>query len=154
MKELKIQPIRNGTVIDHITPGTAIKVLRILNIPRAGATSAVTAAMNVTSSVNVHKRKDIVKIEDRELDPHELDKIALISPEATVNIIREYDVAAKHRVRVPEIVTGIVKCPNPNCVSNHEPVRSAFRTVRDQPPALRCQYCERLVEEVADHLLP
>lgn len=153
MKELKIQPIRNGTVIDHIAPGTAMKVLRILGLPRAGATSAVTAAMNVSSSQNAASRKDIVKIEDRELDPHELDKIALISPLATVNIIREYDVAQKHRVRVPEVVNGIVRCPNLNCVSNHEPVRSSFRIVRQNPTALRCQYCERLVEDPAEHLV-
>lgn len=150
MKELKVQPIRNGTVIDHIAPGNAIRVLRILGMPRPGWTSTITAAMNVPSS---RGRKDILKIEDRELDPAEVNKISLIAPNATINIVREYEVVRKERVTLPDKVTGLVKCPNPNCVTNHEPVRSQFLINAREPLRLQCGYCDREIADVAEHIL-
>jgi aspartate carbamoyltransferase regulatory subunit len=148
VKELKVQPIRNGTVIDHITPGMALKVLHILNIPQPGMTSTVTAAINVPSKVG--GRKDIVKVEDRELDASEVNKIALIAPKATINIVREYEVAEKHRVSLPELVEGIVRCPNPNCITNQaEPVKSAFKVTSKTPPKLQCGYCDKVVLDIA-----
>jgi aspartate carbamoyltransferase regulatory subunit len=148
VKELKVQPIRNGTVIDHISPGMALKVLRILNIPQPGTTSTVTAAINVPSK---HMgRKDIVKVEDRELDSSEVNRIALIAPKASINIVREYEVAEKHVVRLPDIVEGIVRCPNANCITNmSEPVKSAFKVTAKSPPTLQCGYCDRVVEDIA-----
>jgi len=106
--------------------------------------------MNVPSS---RGRKDILKIEDRELDPTEVNKIALIAPNATINIVREYEVARKERVELPEKVSGLVKCPNPNCVTNHEPVRTQFLVVHRDPVRLRCGYCDREVDDVAAHVL-
>ncbi|MEA3199755.1 MAG: aspartate carbamoyltransferase regulatory subunit [Thermoplasmata archaeon] len=144
-----MQPIRNGTVIDHISAGRAVTVMRILGLPRPGSTSTITAAMNVPSS---RGRKDILKIEDRELDANEVNKIALIAPNATINIIREYEVARKDRVELPEKVSGLVKCPNPNCVTNHEPVRAQFLIVARDPVKLRCGYCDREVDDVAQHV--
>jgi len=162
MKELKVQPIRNGTVIDHVSPGRAIAVLRILGMPRAGWTSTITAAMNVPSS---RGRKDILKIEDRELDAGEVNRIALIAPNATINIVREYEVVRKDHVELPEKVAGIVKCPNQNCVTNHEPIKTQFLVIAGRrgrgeddassardPLRLRCGYCDREVHEVADHI--
>jgi aspartate carbamoyltransferase regulatory subunit len=156
VRELKVQPIRNGTVIDHIAPGMALKVLHVLRIPQAGMTSTVTAAINVPSKAM--GRKDIVKVEDRELDPHEVDKISLIAPRASINIIREYEVAEKHDVRLPDLVEGIVRCPNPNCITNQEepqpePVLSAFKVTHHDPPRLQCGYCDRVVTDVAEHVL-
>lgn len=150
MQELKVQPIRNGTVIDHISAGRAVAVMRILGLPRPGSTSTITAAMNVPSS---RGRKDILKIEDRELDANEVNKIALIAPNATINIVREYEVSRKEHVQIPEKVSGLVKCPNPNCVTNHEPVRTQFLVVARDPVKLRCGYCDREVEDVAAHVL-
>src|SRR5687767_8739109 len=150
MKELKVQPIRNGTVIDHIAPGNAIRVLKILQMPRPGWTSVITAAMNVPSS---RGRKDILKIEDRELDPGEVNKISLIAPNATINIVREYEVVRKERVALPEKVGGLVKCPNPNCVTNHEPVKTQFLVTAREPLRLRCGYCDREVADVAEHIV-
>ena len=136
MKELKVQPIRNGTVIDHIAPGMALKVLHVLNIPQPGQTSTVTAAINVPSKAM--GRKDIVKVEDRELDTHEVNKISLLAPSASINIIREYEVAEKRHVELPDIVEGIVRCSNPNCITNAaEPVRSAFKVTSKNPPRLQ-----------------
>ncbi len=151
MKELKVQPIRNGTVIDHIEPGMAVKVLRILGLPRRGASSTVTAAMNVPSSMS--GRKDIVKIEDRELDAGELNKIALIAPRARINIVREYDVAEKHTVSLPDEVTGLAACGNPNCITNFEPEPSLYAVVTRDPALLKCVFCEREQPDLVERLV-
>ena len=134
MKELKVTPIKNGTVIDHITPGCAIKVLHVLDIPQS-TSAVVSVAMNVRSRMG---KKDIVKVENRELDPREVDKIALIAPKATINIVRDYEVVEKHKVHLPDEIIGIVKCSNPTCISNaKEPVQSRFRLVGDDPPRIQ-----------------
>ena len=152
MKELKVQPIRNGTVIDHIASGKAVTVMRILGLLRPGWTSTVTAAMNVPSD-SAAGRKDILKIEDRELDPAEVNKISLIAPNATINIIREYEVARKEHVQLPEKVSGLVKCPNPNCVTNHEPIKTQFLVIHKDPVKLQCGYCDREIADVAEHVV-
>ena len=150
MKELKIQPIKDGTVIDHITAGNAVKVLHILGIPKS-STSIVSVAMNVKSRFG---KKDIVKVENRELDPNEVDKIALISPKATINIIRDYEVAEKHRVKLPDEVVGIVRCSNPTCVSNSkEHVKSRFIVLDKDPIQIKCYYCEREPEDIAERII-
>jgi aspartate carbamoyltransferase regulatory subunit len=122
--ELYVKKIKNGTAIDHISAGYALDVLKILNITgKEGNTVGV--VMNVQSK-NIGK-KDMVKIEGRELKPEEVDKIALISPNATINIIREYGVIDKKKVNLPKDIAGIVECGNPSCISNSkEPVRSIF----------------------------
>jgi aspartate carbamoyltransferase regulatory subunit len=151
MKELKVQPIRNGTVIDHIAPGRALQVLRILGLAREGVASTVMVAQNV-STRRGNGRKDILKIEDRELDPDEVNKVALISPGATINIVREFDVTRKVPVSLPREIAGIVRCPNPNCVTNHEPAPAVFAVVKMDPPILQCAFCDRLVENVTESI--
>ena len=149
-KELKIPRIKDGTVIDHITPGNAIKVLHILGIPHSSS-SVVSVAMNVRSKMG---KKDIVKVENRELDRHEVDKIALIAPKATINIIRDYEVAKKHRVELPDEIIGIVKCSNPTCISNSkEPVKSRFKVMSKAPPRIRCYYCEREPDDISERII-
>lgn len=151
MKELKIQPIKNGTVIDHITPGCALKVLKILKIPVNGTHSIVSAVMNVKGKKG---EKDIVKIEDREIDPHEVDKISLIAPYATINIIRDYEVVGKHKVEVPDEIIGIVTCANPNCISNtNEPIHSKFVVKTRMPLRIQCYYCEREPEDISSRVV-
>jgi aspartate carbamoyltransferase regulatory subunit len=150
MKALKIPLIKNGTVIDHITPGNAVKVLHILGIPKTSS-SIVSVAMHVKSRMG---KKDIVKVENRELDPNEVDRIALIAPKATINIIRDYEVAEKHRVQLPDEITGIVTCSNPTCISNaHEPVKSRFRVISKDPTRIQCYYCEREPEDIAERII-
>ncbi len=99
-------------------------------------------------------RKDIVKVEDLELKSGEVDKIALIAPNATINIIRDSEVIAKHKVYLPGTIEGIIKCANPNCISNakREPVISKFVTVSENPPRFRCFYCEMVIEDVSGHI--
>jgi len=150
-KELKIPRIKDGTVIDHITAGNAVKVLRILGIPE-GSSSVVSVAMNVKSRLG---KKDIVKVENRELDPYEVDKIALIAPKATINIIRDYEVAEKHKVELPDELIGIARCSNPTCVSNAkgEPVKSRFKVISRDPPRIKCYYCEREIEDISERII-
>jgi aspartate carbamoyltransferase regulatory subunit len=141
-RELKVKPIRNGTVIDHITANKALNVLKILGLPSKEA--AVTIAMNVKSSQM--GTKDIVKIEGRELESREVDKIALIAPNATINIVREYEIVGKGKVKLLNNVKGILCCPNPNCITNtNEPVISKFNVINTAPLMLRCYYCERIM---------
>ena len=143
-KTLLIRKIENGTVIDHITAGYALDVLRILGI-RGREGNVISIAMNAPS--RKLGKKDIVKIEGHELRPEEVDKIALIAPQATINIIRDYVVAEKKRVSLPDVIVGIVKCANPTCISNsNEPVTTRLNVVQRAPLTLRCHYCGTLME--------
>lgn len=150
MKEFKVTPIRNGTVIDHISVGMALKVLKIIGV-KDEVSSTVSVLMHVPSKKAGWK--DIVKIEDRELDPKDLDRIALISPNATINIIRDYNVAEKFVVEVPNVIRGIMRCSNPGCITNqNEPVETQFVVESKKPIALRCVYCDRSTTDVADNI--
>ncbi len=148
MEELKIQPIRNGTVVDHIPQGQALNVLRVLGVDSA-TRDVVSVAMNVPS--DEMGRKDIVKVEDRRIDSKEADLIALIAPDATVNVVDDYDVTEKHDVSMPDEIRGVLACPNPSCITNtREPVETVF-DVRDDE--IRCEYCGTvLTDEIAEHL--
>jgi aspartate carbamoyltransferase regulatory subunit len=98
--------------------------------------------------------KDIVKVEDRELAAREIDKIALIAPTVTVNVIRNYNVAEKHRVTLPDRAVGILKCGNPNCISNtKEPVESEFVVRSKSPLRVFCRFCDRELEDIAAHIV-
>ena len=115
--ELKIKAIENGTVIDHITANKALHILKILGLPDDETTN-VTVAMNVSSGEI--GRKDIVKIENRELDHEELNQVALIAPKATINIIRDFKPIKKDKIVLPTKITSIIKCTNPKCITNLE----------------------------------
>ncbi|NIR86646.1 aspartate carbamoyltransferase regulatory subunit [Candidatus Bathyarchaeota archaeon] len=144
-KTLRVSKIRDGTVIDHITSGHALDVVKILGITgRTGG--VVTVAMNVPSKkVEV---KDMVKVEGRELNSKEVDKIALLAPHATINIVRNYKVVEKQRVKLPSVIRGIVKCANPACVSNsNEPIHPTFYVEREEPLRLKCHYCGYIMEK-------
>jgi aspartate carbamoyltransferase regulatory subunit len=150
--ELKVRPIKNGTVIDHIAGGQALNVLKILGI--SGTTEAtVSVVMNVESKKE--GKKDIVKVEDRELKEEEVNRIALIAPHATINIIRDYMVADKRHVDLPDEIVGVVRCQNPSCISNtKEPIESRMLVKAKNPVLLRCLYCEQpLTERIADYLI-
>ena len=152
MDDFKISPIRNGTAIDHITAGQAINVLKILQIGE-DVNSSVSVAMHVKSK-KTDGWKDIIKIEDRELDHRTIDKIGLISPDATISIIRDYNVAEKHKARIADHICGIARCSNPNCITNKgEPVIPEFDVISREPLILRCSYCARKLMDVTNHLI-
>jgi aspartate carbamoyltransferase regulatory subunit len=143
-QELYVRKIKDGSVIDHITPGFALDVLKILGINGKDG-EVVSVAMNVESKQLHHK--DIVKIQNRELKPNEVDKIALIAPNATINIIRNYNVASKKVVELPSSIRGIIKCDNPSCISNsREPVDPQFAVDRREHIRLRCYFCGHVME--------
>jgi aspartate carbamoyltransferase regulatory subunit len=147
--ELRVSKIRNGTVIDHVNAGQALNVLAILGIDGSGG-EGVSIGMNVPS--DKLGLKDVVKVEDRELSQDEVDVLSLIAPEATINIIREYEVVDKNRVERPASVTGVLSCPNHNCITNEdEPVDPRFDVLAD---GVRCVYCDTIIREddVAEHI--
>ncbi len=143
--ELKVSKIRRGTVVDHIKAGMAPAVLRILGIG-AGFASVAVVAMNVKSEVLGHK--DIVKLEDVKLTEDMLQMIATIAPQATMNVIDDFQIVEKHDVSLPAVLRGILKCPNRYCISNApEGVPSHFALEHTAPIAeYRCHYCEELVQ--------
>lgn len=150
--ELRVRRIENGTVIDHITSGKALIVLKILGLP--DSSHAVVSVL--INSHGVYGKKDVVKIENRELKAREVDRIALIAPNATINIIRNFNVTHKNKVRIPSFVEGVVECINPNCISNsNEPITSKFNVnTEDEYLKLRCFYCGRVISEnIAENLL-
>ena len=145
-RTLRVTKIRNGTVIDHITKGHAMDVVKILGIDGRSA-GVVTIAMNVPSEKLAVK--DMVKVEGRELNPEEVDRIALIAPNATINIVRNYRVVEKQTVKLPSIVSGMIKCTKPSCISNNEnePVKPIFYVKKQDPLRLGCHYCGNIMEE-------
>jgi aspartate carbamoyltransferase regulatory subunit len=147
-QELRVSKISSGTVIDHIAAGQALNVLAILDIDGSGG-EEVSVGMNVPSGRL--GRKDIVKVEGRELSQAEVDVLSLIAPAATINIVREYDVVEKARVERPDVVRGILSCPNANCISTAgEPIESRFEVLDD---AVRCGYCDTILrEDLAAHI--
>ena len=151
VRELKIVPIKNGTVIDHITNGLALEVLRIINVQSLDKDSTVSIAMHVRSAK--HGWKDIVKVENMELSPRKVNAIALIAPTATISIIRDFKVQSKRNVDLPDRIVGVLKCPNPNCITHQpEPVESEFAVESRRPVVLACAYCERVVDDFRQHL--
>ena len=144
-KELRVSKIKTGTVIDHISGGYALDVVKILGI--TGREKLVmTIAINVPS-----KRfgaKDIVKVEGRALNARELNRIALVAPHATINIIRDYTVVEKLEVKLPKIIEGVIKCVNPVCISNsNEPAEPKFYVQSEEPLILKCHYCGYILEK-------
>lgn len=93
MKEFKIVPIRNGTVLDHVEAGKALAILAALGHPIQGSSKVVSVALNLPSSRGGHK--DVLKFEDIELSASDLKKVKAISKHGTLSVIRNYDVSEK-----------------------------------------------------------
>ena len=138
MIQMKVDPIRNGTVIDHIAPGKALQVVEVLKL---NGSSVVMIGVNLASARL--GRKDLIKIEDRELSQSERDTIALISPSATCSIIKEYQVARKAQVTMPKLIERLIVCPNPQCVTGVEQIPTRFHVESANPVMVRCAYCEK-----------
>ncbi len=139
--QLLVRRIKNGTVIDHIEAGKALLVLRALSITgREG--NVITVALNVPSSK--HGKKDIIKVENRFLEISETNKLALIAPRATINIIRDYKLIEKRKIQMPESIIGIFKCPNLKCITNSgEGIKSIIDVIDKDKVVLECRYCAR-----------
>jgi aspartate carbamoyltransferase regulatory subunit len=143
--ELRVTKIKEGTVIDHIRGGYALDVVRILGLTGKDK-RVMTIAINVPS-----KRfgiKDIIKIEGMALSNQEVNRIALVAPHASINIVHDYNVGEKQEVKLPPMIQGIIKCTNPCCVSNSdEPVCSKFFVKNEDFLQLKCYYCGVSMEQ-------
>ncbi len=135
---LKVEKIEDGTVIDHIRAGKGPRVLEILNI-HEDYQGNVALVMNAPSKKM--GKKDIVKISGKHVDDKTADRIALISPEASINIIKGSKIVEKRTVKLHSRLIGLAKCPNPNCITGHEQIGTDFKV---EGKGIRCFYCERL----------
>ena len=139
-KELKVSAIKNGTVLDHIPAGQLFKVISILGLKDCA--NQVTFGMNLESQRL--GKKAIIKVTDRYFDETEINKVALVAPDAKINIIKDFEVIEKKVIRVPDEISGIVKCANPKCITNHQPITTKFTTTyEDGTLKLHCRYCEK-----------
>jgi aspartate carbamoyltransferase regulatory subunit len=141
MKTYKVYAISDGTVIDHIPATRALKVIDILGIENEGILT-----IGIGFSSKKMGKKDIIKIENKYLGKDETDRISLIAPDATINIIKDGKLKEKRRIERPDTYIDIVKCRNPNCITQSPGVKTKFRVVKSSPLTLRCHYCERTVE--------
>ena len=141
-KELAVAALKHGTVIDHIPSDAVFKAVRVLGLE--DTSHAVTVGMNLDS--NRLGKKGIIKVSDIEYDNDTLNRIALIAPSAIVNVIRDYKVVEKHQVSLPDTIVGIVKCTNPKCITNNEPMKTKFDVIERSPDTIiRCRYCNHSV---------
>ena len=137
-KEMRVSKLRSGAVIDHLRPGTAMKAIQVL-----GVTDGSTLSVGMFLESSKMGRKDILKIENKILSQTEIDKIAVLSPEATLCNIRDYQVVQKIKAHLPAEITGIIRCNNPKCITNAEKITTQFSVVTGDPLKVRCRYCER-----------
>lgn len=143
-EQLAVHAIENGTVIDHIPANCLFKIIDILGLENE--TNRITFGTNLSSKLM--GTKAIIKISSRYCEAEEINRIAILAPEAVVNIIKNYEVVEKRPVTVPDRIQGSVKCANPMCITNNEPVKTAFNVIKDQNTiTLRCHYCEKVTTQ-------
>lgn len=141
-RKLQVSAIKNGTVIDHIPANNLFKVINILGLDKLD--KQITFGTNLES-----KRlglKAIIKLADIFFVDKEINKIALVAPEAKLNIIKDYTVVEKKIVEVPDNINGIAKCGNPKCITNHEGIVTKFSVVSKKKVAIKCHYCEKITD--------
>lgn len=138
-----VSAIESGTVIDHIPAKTLFKVIKILGLDKIR--NQITFGTNLDSKTD--GKKAIIKIAGIFFEDDDINRIALVAPNAKLNIIRDYKVIEKRVVEVPDTITAIAKCMNPKCITNFEKVTTRFRVVSKKPVALKCQYCEKITDQ-------
>lgn len=141
-KKMKVSAIKDGTVIDHIPAQNLFKVMSILALDTTG--HQVTFGTNLESKRL--GKKAIIKVADIFFQDEEINKIALVAPDAKLNVIRQYQVVEKKIVNLPEDIIGLAKCMNPKCITNHEDMLTRFTVVQKKPVALKCSYCEKITD--------
>ena len=137
--ERTVPAIEMGTVIDHIPSRVTFKIMRLVDPQEYEHT--ITIGLNLDSKKL--GKKGVIKLSDRLLTEEEINKVAILAPRATVSIIKGYVVKEKIKVKVPKKIDKIVKCSNPNCITNIENVKTKFELVKEEPLKIRCIYCER-----------
>jgi aspartate carbamoyltransferase regulatory subunit len=143
-KQLKVSAIKDGTVLDHIPSNQLFKVIDILGLSLSS--NQITFGTNLDSKLL--GKKGIIKISDKYFESDDINRIALIAPEAKINIIHDFEVVEKRVLSIPANIKGIVKCMNPMCITNHQPVETLFTTIVDSPDfKLLCHFCERVTDK-------
>jgi aspartate carbamoyltransferase regulatory subunit len=136
-----VEALKQGTVIDHIPAGQGVNILRLFKLAETG--ERITVGLNLSSR---HMgAKDIIKVENVALTEEQANELALFAPKATVNVIDNFEVVKKHKLELPESIEGIFACPNSNCISHAEPVKSFFSVrVQSKDVKMKCKYCEKV----------
>ncbi len=136
---MQVTALCNGTVIDHIPADKLFAVVNLLNIPEMES--------NVTIGYNLNSKKlgkkGLIKVADKFFTDDEVNRISLVAPNVVLNIIHDYKVVEKREVRMPDNLCNIVKCSNPNCITNNEPMPTLFHIVNRNEGTLKCHYCEK-----------
>ena len=137
-KELQVAALKNGTVIDHIPADQLFKVVSLLGI------QYLKTQVTIGSGLDSKKmgKKGILKIADKFFEKDEINRISLIAPSVKLNIIRDYEVVEKQLVYLPDELLGLVRCNNPKCITNNEPMKTRFRVIDKDTVTLQCHYCE------------
>jgi len=141
---LIVTRIKNGTVNDHIDGGNALHVLEALEIDGKEG-DVITIALNVPSGKL--KKKDIIKLENKFLEEDDTNKLAVIAPSCTINIIKNFQLVEKRLVSLPNEIVRIFQCSNPACITNSkEHLESVIDVVDKDNIVLKCRYCNRLLD--------
>lgn len=143
-KQMNVSAIENGTVIDHVPAKNLFKVIQILGLDHLD-NQMITFGTNLESKKL--GRKAIIKIAGKFFEDADINRIALVAPDAKLNIIRDYEVVEKKVVEVPDNIIGIAKCMNPKCITNFEGVTTRFKVVSKKNVALKCHYCEKITNQ-------
>ncbi len=142
-KQLVVSALKVGTVIDHVPSQSLFKVISILGLDHIE--NQITFGTNLGSKKL--GKKAIIKISDMFFKNEDINKIALVAPQAKLNIIKDYNVIEKKIVEVPDSITGIVKCVNPKCITNNEEIITKFTVIDKKNVALKCYYCEKITDQ-------
>ena len=142
-KELQVAAIENGTAIDHIPSERLFKVASLLELDKMD--HRITIGNNLMSKKM--GSKGVIKIADKFFEEDEINRIALVAPNVVLNIIRDYEVVEKKYISLPDTIVGIVKCDNPKCISNNEPMLSRFDVIDRENVIIKCHYCERKINK-------
>ena len=141
-KQLVVSAIKNGTVIDHIPARLLFNVIDILGLSHLE--NQITFGTNLES--DKLGKKAIIKLSEVFFRKDDLDRIALVAPQAKINIIKDYNVVEKKVVEVPDNIENIVKCVNPQCITNNQEIMTKFIVINKQPVSLKCHYCEKITD--------
>ena len=148
-EELQVAALQNGTVIDHIPTDKVFTIVSLLGLKNS--------ELNITIGNNLPSKKlgkkGIIKVADRFFSDEEISRLSVVAPNAQLNIIHNYEVVEKKQVIMPDIVKGIVKCGNPKCITNNEPMTTIFHVIDKENGTLKCHYCEKEVNKESIKLL-
>ena len=137
-KERLVAAIENGTVIDHIPTAKTFQVVSLLGLDKEYKNGTITIGLNFASNKVGHK--GIIKVENRFFTDEEISRLSVVAPNVVLNIIKDYEVVEKKTVHIPEHLHGLVKCKNPKCITNNEPMQTVFHVIGED--TVKCHYCE------------